>query len=792
MSYPNGRLPVIALRNTVVFPGLSQVIKVGRDLSVKALRFAEKNQYWIVAVQQRAESSASPEISDLHNLGTLCRVDSMRGNAENGYQVVLRGFTRTALENIAKDAQIGFVGEVRHIEDQDDMNEPTRLALRDSLKELALEILKLVPANTDQLAELVKSVDDLSYLTSICAGNLDISLQEKQKILEMTHLKDRSLHLLNLMKDFKEGLEVQLQIRGKLNQKLGESQRQNILREQLRTIREELGETSANSLEGKLEEKIAKAELPEEVRKIAEAELRRLSEMGPQSPETHIIRNYLELLLALPWKTPAGETNFSMAEARRILDEDHAGLEKVKKRILEQLAVMKLKKDTKGSILLLSGPPGVGKTSLGQSIAKALDRKFVRVSLGGVRDDAEIRGHRRTYVGAMPGRIIQGMKRAGSANPVFLLDEIDKLSRAFSGDPAAALLEVLDPEQNHQFLDHYLDVPYDLSNVLFIATANQLDTIPGPLLDRMEVIELSGYTTAEKLVIAQKYLLPETLQTLGVPETQFKIDDDAILRLIQAYTREAGVRELKRKLTSLLRAVSERILNEETVRVEAKDLEGLLGPERFQNEIADTITTPGLALGMAWSPTGGDILFVEATQMPGKGKLVTTGQLGDVMKESAQIAQSLLRSNFQKWHLASDLTETDLHVHFPAGAIPKDGPSAGVTLVTALVSLLSKRVVASKLSMTGEITLRGTVLPVGGIKEKVIAAHRAGVTDIILPAKNQKDLNEVPVETRNSLKIHFVETIDQVLKIALGIDSEDEKTKPQPQADSDSQLTVHG
>lgn len=779
MSFPQGRLPVLALRNTLVFPGLSQVIKVGRDLSVKALQQAEANGFWIVAVQQKVlNKETSPvEAQDLHSIGTLCRVDSMRGQAESGYQVVLRGFVRSQLDQIEKTDR-GFSAEVTHLEDRfEDLNEATQKALLDSLKSLATDILKLIPANTEQLSELIKNVEDLSYLSSLIASHLDIPLQEKQKLLEMTHLRDRSLHLLNLMKDFKEGLEVQIQIRGKLNQKLGENQRQNLLREQLRTIREELGENDNESLESKLKEKIAKAQLPEDVRKVAEQELKRLSDMGPQSPETHIIRNYLELMVSLPWAATPAQQDVDLEEAKAILNAEHFGLEKVKKRILEQLAVMKLKKQTKGSLLLLVGPPGVGKTSLGKSLAKALHRKFVRVSLGGVRDDAEIRGHRRTYIGAMPGRIIQGMKRAEEKNPVFLLDEIDKLSRAFSGDPAAALLEVLDPEQNRHFLDHYLDVPYDLSEVLFIATANQLDSIPGPLLDRMEIIEIPGYTSAEKLHIAKEHLLPEIREEFGMLDSDIEIADEALLRMIQSYTREAGVRDLKRQISALLRGVSERVLRKEKLRIQSQELESILGPEKYQNEVADTIDTPGLALGLAWSPVGGDVLFVEATSMPGKGQLVTTGQLGDVMKESTLIAQSLLRSHASEWGLKGDLAQLDLHVHFPAGAIPKDGPSAGVTLVTALVSLLTSRKSQSRLAMTGEITLRGKVLPVGGIKEKVLAAHRAGVEQVLLPKKNQKDLREVPEEVRNALKFHFVEDISEVLRLALGLEVQRSETQ---------------
>lgn len=793
MNYPSGRLPVIALRNTVIFPGLSQVIKVGRKRSVNALHAAQKNSFWVITVQQKSDSLDSPEKTsfepaDLHRIGTLCRIDSMRGQSESGFQVVLRGFVRVELDELAleapasslnatsagKSADSAYItSEVRLREDIDDLNLPTRDALLKGMKELAQEILDLVPGNTEALGNLVKEVTDLSYMTSLCAGNLDITLEEKQKLLEVIHLRDRSLQLLNLMKEFKEGLEVQNEIRGKLNQKLGRAQRETILREHLKTIKSELGESSAESpesLQTKLEEKIEASGMPEDVRKIARQELQRLSDIGPQSPETHVIRNYLELLTSLPWSTKSAEQEIDLEQSKKILDEDHWGMETVKKRILEQLAIYKLKKSAKGTILLLQGPPGVGKTSLGESIAKAMGRKFVRVSLGGVRDDAEIRGHRRTYVGSMPGRIIQGIKRVSEKNPVFLLDEIDKLSRAFSGDPAAALLEVLDPAQNATFTDHYLDVPFDLSEVIFIATANQLDTIPGPLLDRMEIIDMSGYTSAEKLQIAKRHLWPTALEQLGLSSAQVEISDLCISELIQSYTREAGVRELSRQLTRLLRSISQAVAGGTSplpIRLEQKDLTNLLGPEKFHSEVTDSNSVPGMAVGLSWSPVGGNILFIESTSMPGKGGLILTGQLGDVMKESATISQSLLRSSGAKWGIHQDLSLLDLHVHVPAGAIPKDGPSAGVTLVTSLVSMLTGKPVSPKVAMTGEVTLRGNVLPVGGIKEKVLAAHRAGVESVILPLKNKKDLSEVPLETRESLQFHFVENIDQVLALSL-------------------------
>jgi ATP-dependent Lon protease len=502
--------------------------------------------------------------------------------------------------------------------------------------------------------------------------------------------------------------------------------------------------------------------------------------MGPNSPESHMIRNYLDLLIALPWNksaTDAEIANLDLEAARETLNADHYGLDKIKKRVLQHLAVMKLKKSSRGQILLLVGPPGVGKTSLGQSIAKAMNRKFVRGSLGGVRDDSEIRGHRRTYIGSMPGRIIQGIKRAGENNPVFMLDEIDKLGRGYSGDPAAALLEVLDPEQNATFLDHYLDVPFDLSNVFFIATANSLDTIPGPLLDRMEIVDVSGYTTAEKQHIAKNHLIPKQWAEHGITADQLEVSDEALLKVINSYTREAGVRDLQRKIVNLCRSVAEKVLSKDAVlpvRIEVSDLEEILGSERYTHETSNTINPPGVATGLAWTPVGGEILFIEANLMPGKGSLILTGQLGEVMRESTQIALSLVRSRLAHMIPGFAFEQKDIHVHVPAGAIPKDGPSAGITMLTTIASLLTGRSIDSKLAMTGELTLRGAVMPVGGIKEKLIAAHRAGITKVIISKRNQKDLKDVPEEVRNALKIELVETAAEVLKLALNLDAAEE------------------
>jgi len=762
--------PVLPLRGTVVFPGMTLPLRVGRPQSMAALKAAKERPWALVLTQKNDPADTEPGVDDMYRVGTLVKIEKVRGNDKSGYQVLARGVARFRVRTLRKNgAYLEAEGEA--LADNRDVDAKTNEALLDSLKTAAKEILKLVPADTDQFVELLDGINDLELLTHLSAGNIDIPLEQKQEILETVSTKNRVLKLLDLMMALKENLEVQGQIRDKLTHKLGKNQRENILREQLRQIQEELGESDEEGGNDDFRKKINDAGMPEEAKKVALEEFKRLEAIGKASPESHVIRNYLDLLCAMPW-SKSSSSDIDLDAARKILDEDHYGLDKIKKRILQHLAVMKLKKEGRGTILLFVGPPGVGKTSLGQSIARALGRKFARASLGGVRDDAEIRGHRRTYIGAMPGRIIQSIKRAGENNPVLMLDEIDKLGASFQGDPAAALLEVLDPEQNANFMDHYLDVPFDLSKVVFVATANSLDNIPGPLRDRMEIIELTGYTTAEKLHIAKRHLVPKQLKEHGIEENQLTISDEALLRLIAHYTREAGVRELQRKLAEVARANTEKVIAGTAVRVEARDLEEILGPERFVHEVVEGIVPPGVVTGLAWTPVGGDILFIEAELMPGNGKLTITGQLGDVMKESAQIALSLVRSRMASVVPNFDFAKNDLHLHVPAGAIPKDGPSAGVTMLTALASLFSGRRVASTLAMTGEITLRGAVLPVGGIKEKVIAAHRAGIKKVLLPKRNEKDLRDVPEEVRSQLQFEFMETAADVLKAALGLSFE--------------------
>lgn len=771
MTRPVGHLPVLPLKNTVIFPGIKQALRVGREKSVKAFQKAFELNNWIVAVTQKDPSSAGDSIAELHEVGVLCKVESVRGNPDSGYTLILKGIDRIRLvEGKAEQGHLEAI--VESLPDLGHSEESLQKGLLAGLKEISLETLRLIPAETREIEESVKGVDDLSALVYMAAAHAEFDVMEKQRLLETLSVKDRAIHLLTLLQELKANLQVQADIRARLNNKFGQSHREQILREQLKVIKEELGENDEGSIIADYESKILGLQMPEEALKLAKSQVKRLQTLNTASPEYQVIRNHLDLMISLPWSKSSANQEIDLDEARKILDDDHYGLEKIKKRILQHLAVVKVKKNQSGSILLFVGPPGVGKTSLAASIAKALGRKYVRVSVGGIRDDAEIRGHRRTYVGAMPGRVIAGLKKAGENNPVFVLDEIDKMSRGFAGDPAAALLETLDPEQNIAFTDHYLDVGFDLSKVFFIGTANSLEGLPGPLLDRMEIIEVHGYTSAEKFHIAKKHLWKKQLEHHGLNPDQLLITDEALVRLIAGYTREAGVRELQRKVAEVIRSSAEKVLNaKDPVVIDGLALEEILGPERFYSELADHAAEYGVVTGLAWTPVGGDILFIEAAAMSGTGQLLMTGQLGEVMKESARIALSLLKSRLPSMAAHLELAKQDLHVHVPAGAIPKDGPSAGVTMLTALASLMSKRRVDPRLGMTGEITLRGAVLPVGGIKEKVLAAHRAGVTTLILPKRNEKDVKDVPADIRDQIRFHFVETVSQVLKISLGLDS---------------------
>lgn len=770
MSMPLGAIPVLPLKNTVIYPGVSQALRVGRDKSLKAVEKAQHKDQWILTVTQLKPEQQVENIDDLHNVGTLCKIESVKGSAESGYFIVVRGYTRMKINSYKPESEI-FEAYAEQLADQIDIDSMTQNAFLESLKQMSIDVLKLIPSNTEQVQEIVNGVDDLVLLTHLAAANSEIALSDKQRILEIVPLKERVMFLLNVLQKYKETLSIQNDIRSKLNSKIGQNQREHILREQLKTIKEELGESDDSDFMSEYRKIIEKGNFPAEALKIAKQQLNKLESLNQQSPEYQMTRAHLDLIVSLPWSISSALKEFSINEAEKMLNEDHYGIDKVKKRILQHLSVAQMKKNKKGSILLFVGPPGVGKTSLGLSISKALGKKYQRISLGGVRDESEIRGHRRTYIGALPGRIINALKKSEENDPVIILDEIDKMSKGFSGDPAAALLEVLDPEQNHTFMDHYLDTPFDLSNVFFIATANSLEGIPTPLLDRMEVVDLSGYTVAEKFHIAKNHLLSKQIEDHGLSKEQIKISDDVLLKIISSYTREAGVRELQRKMAEVCRYSAEKILRgESAVQVNIHNLEDILGQEKFQNEVTDVVSAAGVVTGLAWTPFGGEILFIETALVPGQGQMIITGQLGDVMKESAQIAKSLVKARASVLAPTFDFSKYDIHLHVPSGAIPKDGPSAGIALLSSMASLISRRSINPRLAMTGEISLRGKVMPVGGIKEKIIAAHRAGVTEVILCNKNEKDLKELPLEVRSQIKFHLVEHINEVISIALDVD----------------------
>ena len=779
-AYPSlpALLPVLPIRNAVIFPTVSMPLVVGRPKSVRAVQTAEAGDQLIVVVTQKIITPGDPAPGDLHLVGTVCKIESSTLTETGSHQVVVTGIARYRVAEF-HDAGDRLEARGEMIADTQTPDPVRTRALLTTLKSLAREILELLPGSTDPLIRLIDRVEDASYLSNICAAYLNLPIPQKQSLLENVDVDERMDELLDSMRKERDVLGLQREIRDKMTERLSKAQREALLREQLRTIRTELGEEGGEETVDEIADKLTQAELPEEAQKQATEELKRMRSLPSNSAEYHVVRSYLEWLAAMPWKKSTKD-QLDLTRARKILDEDHSGLETVKRRILQFLAVAKLKNDLHGPILCLVGPPGVGKTSLGNSIARTLGRKFIRTSLGGVRDEAEIRGHRRTYVGAMPGRVVQSIKRAGTRNPLMMLDEIDKLRSDFHGDPSAAMLEVLDPEQNKSFVDHYLDVPFDLSDVFFIATANMVDTIPPPLRDRMEMIEVNGYTTAEKLEIAKKHLLPKELKAHGLTMEQIELPEETLHQIITHHTREAGVRELQRKIAALLRSAAEEWVRRSEdaslgaipditpIRLLPERLIDLVGPERYHPELAEQSLRPGVVTGLAWTPHGGDLLFVEVSKMPGKGSLTLTGQLGDVMKESTQIALSLARQ------ASSDLLPTgfnfgthDIHIHVPAGSIPKDGPSAGLTTWVALMSLLTDRRVHPRISMTGEITLRGAVLPVGGIKEKVLAAHRAEIQTLILPKRNQDDLRDVPDFVKNAIEFIFVETTDEALLAAI-------------------------
>ncbi|MGA2917968.1 endopeptidase La [Methanoregula sp.] len=705
----------------------------------------------------------------LYTIGNLFQVLHVQP-ADDGYLVCAQVVQRVrALSLSEKDGR--FYTAYEPVPDEQDIDDELQARILMDIKSTVHEISSRFHGS-EQFTRPIDRMDSVDQIMGFVMPFLPVPLAEKQVLLETVSVRERSITFLELLIRTRENIAIRIEMAKKVSDKVSKSNREAILREQLKMIQEELGETDGTGGDAGYRERVENAKMPEDVKKKALAEVRKLETGGSQNHESSIIRNYLDLLLDLPW-TMEEKKSIDIAQARHVLESHHNGLEKVKERIIQHLAVMKLKQEKQGSILLFAGPPGTGKTSLGKSIAEALGRKYVRVSLGGIRDEAEIRGHRRTYIGALPGRIIQGIQKAGTKNPVFILDEIDKLAMSYSGDPASALLEVLDPEQNSTFSDHYLEVPFDLSDVLFIATANSLATIPAPLLDRMELIEISGYTKNEKFAIAKDHLIPEVLKEHGLDAEKLRVEDESLKVIIEKYTREAGVRWLKKQLAKIARHVSEKIVSgtpELPFVVKPEMLDAILGKEIIRQEVARKEPVPGVVTGLAWTPVGGEILFIEGTFMPGTGKLTLTGQLGDVMKESATISLSLIRSRLADTQGGFNFMTSDIHIHVPSGATPKDGPSAGVTLFTALSSLITGKTADPNLAMTGEITLSGAVLPVGGIKEKILAAHRAGIKKVILPKENERDLQDVPEDVRGELTFVPVETVEEVLKEALGIE----------------------
>jgi ATP-dependent Lon protease len=768
--------PLLPLRSAVLFPNVVVPFDIGRPKTIAlAKSLAEalttKDPAYVVAFTQKRPNVDDPSEADLQPIGTLSRVLGAVKQDDGNYALIVQGITRVRLTGLVETAPF-YKAKVEAVLAEPE-NDAELDALGLSLREAMGELLGRVPQLPRELVGQLAAVMGTGALADFVAGHVESPLDEKVAILNELDPKARAREALRIVSRHIETMKVRDRINAHVKDELGKTQREHVLRQQMKAIKEELGDGDGEGDTEKeleeLEKRIAEANLPEEPAQVATKQLKRLRGMNAASPEYPMVRTYLDWILDLPW-TKASEDNLDLAAVRATLEADHHGLEKVKRRILEFLAVRKLKADKKGPILCLIGPPGVGKTSLAKSIARATSRKLHRISLGGVHDEAAIRGHRRTYIGALPGNIIQGMKKVGTTNPVFVLDEIDKVGADYRGDPSSALLEVLDPEQNSTFTDHYLELPYDLSNVMFIATANTADTIPGPLRDRMEIIEIPSYTRLEKLAIAKSHLVPKQLKEHGITD-QVTITDEALAITIESYTREAGVRSLERKIAQIVRGVAVKVAEhgqaKETVAT-AEDVRKYLGPAPFSDDRVERLEDPGVATGLAWTPVGGVILFIEATRMPGTGKMILTGQLGDVMKESAQAAMSYVRANADRYGIELEaLEKSDVHIHIPAGGMPKDGPSAGVTLLTALVSLFTGIRVRHDVAMTGEITLRGRVLPIGGLKEKVLAAHRAGITRVIVPERNRADIEEIPSEVTKEIEFVPVGRMDEVIAGAL-------------------------
>jgi len=761
-------LPVMPLRDTVLFPGIIQPLTVGRPRSLALVQDAAMSDRLFAAMLQKDPAEEEPPFDALHHVGCAVRILKLVRLPDETQNVIVQAVGRVRADRLSQSDPF-FRADVTSVPDIVDEGKELD-ALTVTAQDLMVQIIDLSPRIPQEAMAVVSSIESPGHLADFIAANLNVPTEQKQALLEEPRVEQRLRTVTRLMQREIEVLKLADKIQSETRGRIDQRQREHYLREQLKSIQDELGEKDEKTvLIDQLRADLDETGMPDEVRQEAERELRRMDAMPAAAPDFNVVRTYLEYLAELPWQKRS-EDRIDLDEAERILNEDHYGLAEPKKRILEYLAVRKLRRHLRGPILCFVGPPGVGKTSLGQSIARAMGRTFVRMSLGGMRDEAEIRGHRRTYVGAMPGRIILELRKAGVNNPVFMLDEVDKLGRDWHGDPTSALLEVLDPEQNSTFTDHYLDVPFDLSSVLFIGTANVLDPIPPALKDRLEIIRLPGYVEEEKLAIARRFLVPRQRAEHGLKARQIRFTQGGLRQIIRYYTHEAGVRELERQIAAACRAVARRITQgrTRTVSIQAKTVSDLLGPERYLPEVKLRTSTPGVATGLAWTPAGGDILFIEATSMPGTGKLNLTGQLGDVMKESAQAALSYIRSRAEGWRLdPKTFRRTDLHVHVPAGATPKDGPSAGITVFAALTSLLTGQSIRSDVALTGEITLRGLVLPVGGIKEKVLAAKRAGIRTVILPERNKKDVDDIPVDIRKDMTFHYVRTMEEALPLTL-------------------------
>ncbi len=762
------QLPILPLKNTVLYPGVVIPITVGRDRSLELVKKAYETDKTIGIVTQKKQDQEDPAPNDLYHVGTVAQILKLIKMPDGSKSIVIQGKSVFEIDEFTQHDPYYTASVKPFVYNQDVSGVELDAALR-SIKETAIQIVNLSPNIPSEAGIAINNINSPTFLLNFISSNLNISLDEKQALLEIRTFSEKMEKVMNYLKKEMQVLNLSEEIRSKVKTDIDKQQKDFYLRQQLKAIQEELGEDSELEDVNKLRAKAKEKSFPEHVMKVLEKELDRLERTPANAPNHGVIYNYVEWLVDLPWNHYSKD-KLDLKRARKILDEDHYGLEKVKKRIVEYLSVLKLKKDMKAPILCFYGPPGVGKTSLGRSIARAMDREFQRFSVGGLQDEAEIRGHRRTYIGALPGRIIQSIKKAGTSNPLMMLDEIDKVGMNFRGDPTSALLEVLDPEQNNSFYDNYLEVEYDLSKVLFIATANNTDTIPPALRDRMEMIYLSGYTLEEKLQIAKKYLVPKQINENGLEKSQLRISDKAIEKVIDGYTRESGVRNLEREIGSLARAVASKVASDDIKKasIGINAIEKYLGRRKFFSDVAERTTVPGVSTGLAWTPYGGDILFIEASVSRGSGKLNITGQLGDVMKESAMLALSYLKSRSEDLGIPdAAFNEWDLHIHVPAGSVPKDGPSAGLSLLAAISSIFTQRKVKSTVAMTGEITLRGSVLPVGGIKEKTLAARRAGITTVILPSRNEKDVDEIEQDVIRGIEFLYLDRMEPLLELIL-------------------------